>query len=199
MQAFGLGITATLHLKNVKSNFNSEAGIELNLSGDSQVTLNNVEASYTTNAWSYGIAIAFLPEQSNQPKVTFKGVNNFNENRNYGIYIVSDTYLSSVQVSKGAVLNANKNYNVGLFLDTGVGTVSAPYPPTFTIEKGGAVNACACGNGQIDPSADDIMSLNDGGGLPFTLVDESKSNSLTCDSIEGEGWPDCKPCPDCDA
>lgn len=189
MRASEEPITTTLHMKNVKSKFNEVAGIKLILSGDSQVTLNNVDASYTTNEGSDGFDIHFVGDSSQQ-RVTLKGVNNFNENSYRGFRITSETYMSSVLVSKGSVLNANKNGIEGLILDVFPG--SSVYAPTFTIEKGGAVNAC--GNG-----GDDIVNQNNNGGKPLTLVDDSKSNSLTCDSIKGDGWPDCKPCPDCDA
>ena len=48
VRAYEKAITTTIHMKNVKSNFSWEAGIELKLSGDSKVVLNNVKQATPT-------------------------------------------------------------------------------------------------------------------------------------------------------
>ena len=172
--------TVTANMEDVKSNFNRFDGILLDLGEDSEVTLNNVEASY--NSYDLdgesGYSGVYAYADASPAVLILKGTNSVIGNKDgdgYGFY--ADDI--NVVVSRGATLNAYNN--------TGNGVQLAGSTPTLTVKKGGAVNVC--GN--------DVVDLVGSGSSSFFPSDGKR---YTCDDVvdNGSGFSSCEnPCPVC--
>ena len=172
-------------MEDVKTNFNSVDGIFLGLGADSEVTLNNVEASYNAYGSLYGRGVhvdASVDSQDPPAELVLKGTNSVIGNKGsngYGLYAEDNI---NVVVSRGATLNAYNNTGNGVQL---AGTDSTS---TLTVKKGGAVNAC--GN---------YVDLDGGGSSSFFPSDGKR---YTCDddvANNGNGFTSCEnTCPVCD-
>lgn len=145
----GSQITSKIYFKDVKFNSNAGvAGLRLPLSGHSEVTMENVEASYNVGDTpdpdydvAYGALFLFIAipgPEDHVARVIFKGKNSFNNNAGTGLELQMAGVDSEIVVSKKSQLNVDENGYNGLSLvqfEEGLTT-------KFLVEKGGAVNAC---------------------------------------------------------
>ena len=164
--------TVKANMEDVKSNFNGQLGISLRLGEGSDVTLNNVEASYNAydNHSFGGLYVDTFAD------VILKGTNSFIGNK--GTYGLSAFGNIKIVVSRGATLNAYNN--------TGNGVLLSNTTPTLTVKKRGAVNAC--GND---------VDLDGPGSSSFFPSDGKR---YTCDDVvdNGNGFTSCdNTCPVC--
>ena len=172
------GATVTANMEDVKSNFNSFDGIFLGLGGDSEVTLNNVEASYNSYGSSYGgvYVDTLLSPQDNNAELILNGTNTVIGNEVYGFYARRDV---NVVVSRGATLNAYDNTGNGVQLDE---TTSS-----LTVKNGGAVNACGNDGDLVGPGSSSFFPSD---GKHYTCDDDVVDN--------GNGFTSCEnTCPVC--
>ena len=114
------------------------------------------------------------------PKLTLKGDNSFNGNSRHGF----ESSTGEVIVAKGGVLNAFNNSRYGVNMETNS-------LATFTVKKGGKVNAC--GN-QVD-----IVGFS----RPYNEPDQffpASGKDFTCNTEKDTNGFECRnECPDCAA
>ena len=173
---FDYSHTTMANIEDVKLNFNFNYGIFLGLDEGSEVTLNNVEASYNEDV---GLYFDTLKDTTQDPPadVILKGTNSVIGNKGIaGFYVSTD--INAV-VSRGATLNAYNNTKFGVVVVD---------PSTLTVKKGGAVNACGSGNDV------DLVGLENSSIFPIS------GKGYTCDSVldANNEFTSCEnPCPVC--
>jgi hypothetical protein len=172
-------------MEDVKSDFNVNTGIRLNLREGSEVTMKYAEASYNgLVSTANGLEVAFPPFPPDSPpaKVILKDTNSFIGNKGDGAKFSH----AEVFVSRGATLNAYNNNKFGVWLDSFVGST---VPVSLTVERGGAVNAC--GN-----AWNDLYGL--GPGRFVNVYFPTSGKGYTCDSVDDANGFECKnECPIC--